>query len=84
MSDVLTEVKKGSVVVFTYTNYRGEKANRKAIVKGLFWGTSLYHKGPQLFMRGLDLDKMQYRDYAACDVENLIVVEYICDWEYED
>lgn len=84
MGRELNEVKKGDVVTFAYTNWKGIRESRKAVTKGFFWGTSPYHTGDQLFMRGLDLDKMTYRDYAACDIESLVVVESIIDWEYND
>lgn len=67
----------GARVAFGYTNWRGEKGQRVAIVKGFYWGTSPYHEGEQCFMQGWDTArKHELRDFALKDVRDL---EYLGD-----
>lgn len=55
-------------VKFTYTNWRGETAERRAIFKKLFFGSNDFHKEPQWLVEGYDLDKGAYRTYSLRDI----------------
>jgi len=58
-------------VEFTYTNWKGETKQRKAVFTTLFWGSNEWHKDPQLLIYGYDLDKKAPRTYAVKDISNL-------------
>jgi len=62
-------------VQFTYTNWKGETKQRKAVLTTLFWGSNEWHTEPQLLVYGYDLDKKAPRTYAVKDISNLSRVE---------
>lgn len=63
----------------TYTNYKGETADRKIKPLHIYFGESKFHEGQQWFLRGLDLDKNQERDFAVKDFkEHLLVLAEAC------
>jgi hypothetical protein len=61
----------GVEVQFTYMNWKGEVSERRAVFNGLAWGSSRWHRTPQLLLEGYDIDKKAPRTYAAKDVSNL-------------
>lgn len=61
------ELSKDRSVRFSYTNYRGETANRWVAPIRLWFGVSEYHTGEQWFMKAYDFDKAQKRDFALAD-----------------
>lgn len=73
LSEEVLNVLKGSSVdeatikVF-YTNYRGEKAERKIIPLRTYYGENEYHKEKQWILVVWDLDKNDYREYAFKDI----------------
>ena len=50
-------------VTFTYRNHRGEVADRRVRPAGLWFGKTEHHPRPCWLLRGLDLDKDQWRDF---------------------
>lgn len=71
----MENVRKGSIITFTYTNWKGETGERKAIVSELSFGSNEYHKEKQFILLAFDLDKLQYRTFALKDISNLKVIE---------
>lgn len=59
-------------VTFDYVNYRNERSTRRAVFQALYYGTTPYHKEPQWFMKALDLDKNEIRDFALADMSGVI------------
>ena len=58
-------------VEFTYTNWKGETKQRRAVLTCLWWGSNEWHKEPQLLVYGYDLDKKAPRTYAVKDISEL-------------
>lgn len=63
-------------VEFTYTNWRGETAKRRAVFKHLFYGTTEWHSEPQWFVEATDLgrpsDMPKTRQFALRDMKDVI------------
>ena len=55
-------------IVFNYTNWRGETSIRRVHPQNIWFGESEWHSGAQWFLRGLDLEKNQLRDFALTDI----------------
>lgn len=52
-----------------YTNWKGETRERTIIPIKFFFGETQFHKGEQWFVRALDKDKQQVRDFAIADMK---------------
>jgi hypothetical protein len=61
----------GVEVGFTYKNWKGETAERRAMITSLTWGKNEWHPTPQLLLEGYDLDKKAVRTFAAQGISNL-------------
>ncbi|MBN8187567.1 hypothetical protein JF540_12790 [Salipiger thiooxidans] len=57
----------GQPVTFTYTNWRGETAQRTAVPKSLWFGVTEWHPEPGWLMTAYDLEKAADRDFALAD-----------------
>lgn len=57
-----------SPITFTYTNWKGEVGQRRAIPLRLFWGSNQYHSEPQWLLEAHDLDKDAHRTFAMKDM----------------
>jgi hypothetical protein len=68
------DVKEGNVIIFMYTNWKGVLSKRKAIIKGFFIGKTDFHTDYQFFIKAIDLDKLEERDFAVNDISALQVV----------
>lgn len=66
-------VSKGSFIVFTYTNWKGETSVRKAIVSDFSFGSNEYHKEPQFMILAFDVEKSAYRTFATKDIKDIKV-----------
>jgi hypothetical protein len=55
-------------VKITYTNYRGETAEREIIPRSRWWGFTTYHPEKQWLIGALDVDKCALRDFAERDI----------------
>jgi len=71
----MTNIRKGNIITFTYTNWKGEVGERKAIVSELSYGSNEYHKEEQFILLAFDLDKMEYRTFTLKDMSNVEVIE---------
>lgn len=76
MGQFYCEVKEGDIVMFSYTNWKGFKAIRKAIIKEFFFGATEYHKEYQMFIRAFDLEKFQERTFAVKDIDGIEVIKF--------
>lgn len=55
-------------VGFVYRNWRGEVAERRVEIRGLWYGSTEWHPEPQWFLKAVDLDKHESRDFALRDI----------------
>lgn len=53
---------------FTYTNWRGETAERRVLPRRLRYGATKWHPEPQWLLVAYDLDKEAERDFALKDI----------------
>lgn len=58
---------QGMPITFTYTNWRGETAQRTAVPKSLWFGVTDWHPEPGWLMTAHDLEKAADRDFALAD-----------------
>lgn len=54
---------------FTYRNWRGETSRRRVLPERIWFGETEWHAGQQWFLRGLDIDKNEPRDFALSDID---------------
>jgi predicted DNA-binding transcriptional regulator YafY len=59
---------RSRIVVIDYTNYRLERRERRILPVTLFYGSSPWHPGEQWFLRALDVEKKETRDFAMADI----------------
>lgn len=52
----------------TYTNYRGETADRTIVPITIWFGHTEWHPEDQWLLKALDKDKGQVRDFALKDM----------------
>lgn len=57
---------------FTYTNYRGETAEREVVPMDFWFGESFFHTGPQWFLKAFDVEKATIRDFAMADIKEIV------------
>lgn len=57
----------GEPTTITYTNYRGETAQRTIIPKSIWFGSTEWHPEPQWLLRATDVEKNAERDFALKD-----------------
>lgn len=55
-------------VILDYTNWKGERRLRRVLPRELWYGVTNYHREPQWFIRGVDLEKNAVRDFALRDI----------------
>lgn len=63
----------GETISFDYINYRGEDSARNARVTNVYIGSTEYHTGEQWLVDAIDLDKDEWRVFAAKDMRNMEV-----------
>ena len=63
------EVVIGEVATMTYTNYRGERADRLVLPQRVWFGATDWHPQPQWLMDAYDFDREALRSFAIGDVE---------------
>lgn len=54
-------------VTLTYTNWRGETAERSIVPRGVWYGSTEWHPEPQWLLRAFDVKKQADRDFALKD-----------------
>lgn len=69
-------LKEGDLIRFSYTNWKGFKAIRKAIIKEFFFGANEHHEQYQMLIRAFDLDKLEERIFAVKDIDGVEVIEH--------
>ena len=57
-------------VRFTYTNYRGEVAERHVLPRSIVFMSTPHHPDEQWILRGYDLDKKAERHFALKDLRD--------------
>jgi len=67
MSPQLTLVPRRRIA-FTYRNYQGEVAQRRAVVIGVEWGSTRWHPAPGWLLRAHCLDQDEMRLFAMADM----------------
>lgn len=58
------------VVKITYTNYKGETAERTIIPIELWFGSTEYHPEEQWLLKAFDLEKKAERNFAVKDIRS--------------
>jgi len=58
---------QGDPVTLTYTNWRGETADRSIVPRSVWFGSTEWHPEPQWLLRALDVEKQAERDFALKD-----------------
>lgn len=53
---------------FGYTNWRGERGNRRVQPTRLYYGSTEWHPEPQWLLEAIDLDKGEVRAFAVKDI----------------
>ena len=56
-------------VSILYTNWKGVTAWRRIVPQSLWVGATEFHPDVQLFMKALDLDKSETRDFSVRDIQ---------------
>jgi len=59
-----------SVVVIDYTNYRGERAERRILPDRLWFGAAEWHPDPQWILDAWDVEKQTLRSFALAGVHS--------------
>lgn len=70
LSEMMSGLKEavGLKFRFTYSNHRGEVADRTVVFICFWFGSTDYHLTEQFFMRANDLDRGADRDFALSDI----------------
>ncbi|MFO0781909.1 MAG: hypothetical protein U0524_03410 [Candidatus Saccharimonadales bacterium] len=58
-------------ITITYTNYRGETAERKIIPIEVWFGKTEWHPEEQWFLKAHDIEKDAERDFALTDISEI-------------
>lgn len=58
------------VVKIDYTNWRGERSERRIVPMRMEWGQNKWHKEPQWLLHALDVDKRESRIFAMADIHS--------------
>lgn len=53
----------------TYTNWRGETAERTIVPINIWYGVSEYHEGEQWFVKAVCRERGEVRDFAMKDLQ---------------
>lgn len=56
-------------VKIIYTNWRGETSERLIIPIKIWFGSTKWHNDKQWFIRALDVEKNEERDFALKDIK---------------
>lgn len=65
-SDTLADPLKE--ICFQYKNWRGEVSLRKVLPLKMWFGSTDWHAGDQWFIKAIDLEKGEERDFALLDI----------------
>lgn len=67
-------IKEGTRIHFRYTNWKGTEGARDAQVISFKWGSTEYHKEPQMLLHAYDLNKRDFRDFAVKDMKEVSLI----------
>jgi predicted DNA-binding transcriptional regulator YafY len=65
----MDEVKRSKVKIL-YTNWRDETTWRGIVPIKIWFGSTRWHQEKQWFLKALDLEKNDERDFAMKDIKN--------------
>jgi len=57
-----------NILLFEYKNWRNETGIRTVIPKEIWFGSTEFHKKEQWFLKAIDIDKSEERDFAVKDI----------------
>lgn len=69
------QVQPGAPITLTYTNWKGETAQRTIIPRRVWWGSTEWHPEPQWLLTAFDVDKEAERDFALKDFGQPLTVQ---------
>lgn len=58
------------IVVIDYTNWRGERSQRRIIPLSITWANSEWHPDTQWLLEAEDVDKHAIREFAMKDIHS--------------
>jgi predicted DNA-binding transcriptional regulator YafY len=58
-------------IVLDYTNWKGERRDRRVMPLTLWFGVSEFHNEPQWFIRAMDLERNAMRDFALATIHGV-------------
>lgn len=58
-------------VVLDYTNWKGERRDRRIMPLTLWFGVSEFHDTPQWFIRAMDLERNVMRDFSLSTIHGV-------------
>lgn len=68
MAEHTFPVQPGLAYAFEFTNYKSTTAQRVVIARGLFWGSTPWHKELQWFLDGFDVHKNEVRQFPLSGI----------------
>lgn len=57
------------VITITYTNWRGETADRRIVAREFWFGNTNYHSEDQWLLEAFDLDRWAVRTFSLKDIK---------------
>lgn len=58
-------------LVIDYTNWKGERRNRRVMPLTLWFGVSEFHDEAQWFLRAIDLERNVMRDFSLSTIHGV-------------
>jgi predicted DNA-binding transcriptional regulator YafY len=65
----MTGNKISKIIKIKYTNWRGESSIRSILPIELWYGNTKWHNEDQWFLKAIDIDKDEERDFAVVDIK---------------
>lgn len=69
LANLLMGLKGPMVLNFNYTNYRGERSERRVIPEKAWIGSTEWHPDQCLLLTAYDIDKAAHRDFKFTDID---------------
>ena len=57
-------------IIISYTNWKNETRNRVVTPLSIWFGETRWHKGKQWFLKAIDVDKSEERDFAVSGIHS--------------
>ena len=61
-----------TTITIDYTNYKGERAKRKIMVRDITWGTTEWHPEPGFLLHAVDLRRNELRSFSMKMIHNIL------------